>query len=113
MQAFGDYTVVSHHEFPECSLRVLRLEPGQEVAPHYHAHCTQSYLALDGSVEVRVGEVRTVLAPGQALRVPTGQVHGIRPVGGPATVLSVSVPPLRADDHFPIGAATGEVVSRE
>ncbi len=101
MQAFGDYTVLSHHEFPECSLRTLQMEPGQAIPPHYHQRTVQSYLVLDGSVEVRINDVTTALGRGEAVRVATGDVHDIRPRGGAATVLSVSIPPLRAEDHLP------------
>lgn len=104
MQAFGDYTVIAHHEFPECSLRLLRVVPGQEIPAHYHAACSQSYLVIEGTIEVRVGEVWRRVEPGEAVRVPAGELHAVRPVAGPAVVLSASVPPLRADDHFPAGS---------
>lgn len=105
MQAFGDYRVIAHHDFPECSLRVLRMEPGHSIPAHHHAACTQAYVALEGTVEVRAGDVYRRLTPGQALRVPAGQVHAVRPVDGAAVVLSTSIPPLRAGDHFPAGGA--------
>ncbi len=104
MQAFGDYTVISHHEFPESSLRVLRLDPGQEIPAHLHHRCAQSYLVLEGSVEVRTDDVFVRLDKGEAIRVGTGQVHGLRPAGGSVVVVSVSVPPLSADDHIPAAA---------
>lgn len=101
MQSFGDYTVLASHEFPECSLRVLRMEPGQEVAAHHHATCVQSYVSLEGVAEVRVDDVYRRLERGEAVRVPARTVHGVRPLNGPAVVLSVSIPPLHADDHIP------------
>jgi quercetin dioxygenase-like cupin family protein len=100
MQAFGDYTVVAHHEFPECSLRLLRVQPGQEIPAHYHATSSQSYLVIEGVIEVRVADVWRQLRQGEAVRVPPGQLHAVRPSDGTALVLSASVPPLRADDHF-------------
>lgn len=105
MQAFGDYTVIAHHEFPECSLRLLRVAPGQEIPVHYHAACSQSYLVIEGAIEVRVGAVWRRVEPGGAVRVPAGELHAVRPVDGAALVLSASVPPLRADDHFPAGGS--------
>ncbi len=101
MQAFGDYTVISHHEFPESSLRVLRLEPGQEIPAHLHHRSAQSYLVLEGSVEVRTDAVYVRLDRGEAIRVATGQVHALRPAGGPVVVVSISVPPLSSADHIP------------
>jgi quercetin dioxygenase-like cupin family protein len=114
VQSFGNYQVVSHHEFPESSLRVLRLGPGQEIPAHYHNACSQSYLTLEGAIEVRVGAAHQRINAGDAVRVPTGVVHSVRPLGGAAVVLSVSVPPLRADDHFPVsGAGEEAALSRE
>jgi quercetin dioxygenase-like cupin family protein len=105
MQAFGDYTVIANHEFPECSLRLLRVEPGQEIPVHYHSTSSQSYLVIEGTVEVRVGEVRRRLDAGDAVRVPAGELHAVRPLEGAAVVLSASIPPLRPEDHFPAGSA--------
>jgi quercetin dioxygenase-like cupin family protein len=101
VQAFGNYRVLAHHEFPECSLRLLRLDVGQASAAHTHARCVQSYLVLEGVAQVRVGTTYHRLARGEAVRIPAGTVHGVEPLDGPIVVLSVSVPPLRADDHFP------------
>ncbi len=101
MQAFGDYTVIAHHEFPESSLRVLRMEPGQEIPAHLHQHSAQSYLVLEGSAEVRTNDVFVRLNQGEAVRIAIGHIHAVQPVGGPATLVSVSVPPLSADDHIP------------
>jgi mannose-6-phosphate isomerase-like protein (cupin superfamily) len=102
MQAFGDYSVQADHEYPECSLRILRLTPGQTTGAHLHRRCMQSYLVLEGRVEVQVGDVYHNLAPGEAVRVPIGAIHTARPVDGVAVVVSVSVPPLRAEDHIPV-----------
>jgi quercetin dioxygenase-like cupin family protein len=100
MQAFGNYAVVAHHEFPECSLRLLRVQPGQEIPVHYHSGSIQSYLVIEGVIEVRVADVWQRIEAGGAVRVPTGQLHAVRPADGGALVLSASVPPLRSDDHY-------------
>lgn len=102
MQAFGDYEVVSHQEFPECSLRILRMRDGQEVSRHFHNVSTQMYLGFGGTVEVWVEGRAHRIASGEGVRVPAGAVHAVRPVDGDAIVLSVSVPPLRTDDHFTV-----------
>lgn len=99
MQAFGNYGVVAHHEFPECSLRLLRVQPGQEIPVHYHAASSQSYLVIEGSIEVRVADVWRRIESGGAVRVPAGQLHAVRPLNDGALVLSASIPPLRQDDH--------------
>src|SRR5690242_243466 len=90
MKAFGDYTVQADHEYPECSLRILRLRPGQTTGAHLHRRCMQSYLVLEGRIEVQVGDVYHNLAAGEAVRVPIGIVHTARPLDGAAVVVSVS-----------------------
>jgi quercetin dioxygenase-like cupin family protein len=100
MQAFGNYAVVAHHEFPECSLRLLRVQSGQEIPVHYHAESSQSYLVIEGVIEVRVADIWQRIEMGGAVRVPAGQLHAVRPLDGAALVLSASVPPLRPDDHY-------------
>jgi mannose-6-phosphate isomerase-like protein (cupin superfamily) len=102
MQAFGQYEVLSHVEMPECSLRILRLRPGEEVTPHYHRHCTQIYTVLEAGVLVQLGERTFRLFPYETVRVEAGVVHGLRPLEGTALVLSLSIPPLQRDDHHPV-----------
>jgi len=105
MQAFGNYAVLDHHEFPTSSLRILRITAEQEIAAHFHRACAQSYLGVEGTVEVTVDGTAHRIGPGDAVRVPLGAVHGLRPLNGPAVVVSLSTPPLRADDHHPVDAA--------
>ena len=94
--------------FPETSLRILRIEAKQRIAPHYHRASAQSYFGVEGTVEVTVNGVPHRIGPGDAARVPMGAIHGLRPIGGPAIVVSVSIPPLRADDHHPVEQGSAE-----
>jgi len=102
MQPIGHYEVLSHVETPECSLRILRLRPGEAVAPHYHRHCTQIYTVLEAGVEAQVGERTFRLLPYETVRIEPGVVHALRPLQGTALVLSLSIPPLQRDDHHPV-----------
>ncbi len=101
MEPFGHYEVLSHVELPECSIRIVRVRPGEEVASHYHRECAQIYTVLEGVVEVRIGESSYRLLPYETVRVEKGTVHGVNPLQGPALLLSISIPPLKREDHHP------------
>lgn len=98
----GDYQVVSDVRTPECSLRLLRLTPGKRVSPHFHRRTTQIYFLLEGSAVVQVGPSLREIGPNQTCRVPPGTAHAISSQVV-ALVLSISIPPLEADDQHPSG----------
>lgn len=102
MQHMGDYGVLSHVEMPECSIRIIWLREAEFVAPHYHDLSTQIYTVLDREVETRIGEGTFRLRPYETVRIERGTVHSIRPLDGPALVLSLSIPPLSREDQHPV-----------
>ncbi|MGQ9571836.1 MAG: cupin domain-containing protein [Dehalococcoidia bacterium] len=102
MQYMGDYQVLAHVETPECSMRFIRLGERGNVAPHYHNDCNQLYAILEGVVEVTLGERTFRLRPYETTHIEKETVHSVRAVGGPALLLSVSIPPLRREDQHPV-----------
>lgn len=94
----GDYAVVSHMETPECSLRLLRLTKDKYVQTHHHHKTTQTYFVLDGTIQASVGDKSVTLQRHQSLRIPVDVLHSIR-TDKEALVLSISIPPLEADDQ--------------
>lgn len=104
MRHMGDYEILSHVEMPECSIRIIGMREGEQVAPHYHEKSTQIYTVLESQVEARVGDRSFRLRPYETVRIEKGVVHSLRAVEGPALVLSLSIPPLdRADQHVAEG----------
>jgi len=97
----GDYEVVSYIETPECSLRLLRLGRAQSVQLHYHEKTTQIYFVIEGNVQAMVGTSLKVLEPHQSLTIPPRTPHRISSAET-ALVLSISIPPLQADDQHPL-----------
>ena len=95
----GDYEVLADVRMPECSLRIIRLSPGKMVNPHIHHMTTQIYFLLEGIATVIVGGTEKKLNPMESLRIPVDTVHTIS-TEATATVLSISIPPLRADDQL-------------
>jgi quercetin dioxygenase-like cupin family protein len=61
------------------SVRILELEPGEELPWHYHSQVTDYIIALDGKIEVqlRSPEEEAALTAGEKYRVATGRVHRV------------------------------------
>jgi len=97
----GDYEVLSYIETPECSLRLLRLGKAQSVQLHYHERTTQIYFVIEGALQAMVGTSLKVLEPHQSLRIPPRTPHRISSEEA-ALVLSISIPPLHAEDQHPL-----------
>jgi mannose-6-phosphate isomerase-like protein (cupin superfamily) len=84
---------------PEMGARNLTLnyavsEPGHEFPQHVHDYSDDTFLVLQGQVDVRQGDSRRPLYTGQAAIVPAGQIHGTITTGtGTATLISFQCPP--------------------
>jgi quercetin dioxygenase-like cupin family protein len=61
---------------------VAMLEAGDTFPLHFHAE-PEVYFGLEGTGEVLVGGVPHLLAPGMALYIPGGAVHGVPLATGP------------------------------
>ena len=99
MKHTGKYEILSHVEMPECSIRIIGMKESEEVAPHYHEKSTQIYTVLEQEVEVQLAGRTMRLRPYETVRIEMGMHHSVRPVDGPALLLSLSIPPLDRDDQ--------------
>ena len=62
-------------------------------APHYHRDVDEVFYGLDGALTVTVAGVAREVAPGQAVFIPRGAVHGFENrSAGPTRSLSVLTP---------------------
>jgi quercetin dioxygenase-like cupin family protein len=69
-------------------------QPGHEFPQHVHDHSDDTFLVLQGQVDVRQGDSRRPLLTGQAAFVPSGQIHGTITSGtGTAILISFQCPP--------------------
>ncbi len=69
-------------------------EPGHEFPQHVHDYSDDTFLVLQGQVDVRQGDSRKPLLAGQAAFVPSGQIHGTITTGaGTAILISFQCPP--------------------
>jgi Flp pilus assembly protein TadD/quercetin dioxygenase-like cupin family protein len=86
-------------------------EPGHEFPQHVHDYSDDTFLVLQGQVDVRQGESRRLLLTGQAAFVPSGQIHGTITTGSDTAILiSFQCPPdlvrhTGNRDSSPSGAA--------
>ncbi len=68
--------------------------PGDEFPQHVHDYSDDTFLVLEGQVDVRQGESRRHLGIGYAAFVPSGQIHGTITTGSRrATLISFQAPP--------------------
>jgi mannose-6-phosphate isomerase-like protein (cupin superfamily) len=83
------------------SLAEASLEPGQATQRHHHAETEEIYVLLEGEGEIEVdGEMRSVV-PGDAILIPAGARHQIRPrEGASLRFLCCCAPPYRDEDTF-------------
>src|SRR2546422_5978021 len=84
---------------PEMGAKRLTLnyavsQPGHEFPQHVHDYSDDTFLVLQGQVDVRQGDSRKPLLTGQAAFVPSGQIHGTITTGsGTAILISCQCPP--------------------
>ncbi len=69
-------------------------EPGHEFPQHVHDYSDDTFLVLQGQVDVRQGDSRRPLLTGQAAFVPSKEIHGTITTGtGTAILISFQCPP--------------------
>jgi quercetin dioxygenase-like cupin family protein len=74
------------------TMAFFHLEPGTKIPEHAHPH-EQMGTVLKGSIELVIGEERSVVREGGAYRVPPNVVHGGRCLDSRSEVLEVFSPP--------------------
>lgn len=75
-----------------------RLRAGAQSGPvHYHTNCENVYYLLSGRLLVRIDDIETELAPGDAAFIPAGVVHSATNAGDDEAVLIEIYAPAGAD----------------
>ncbi len=68
--------------------------PGHEFTQHTHGETEDVFVILEGGVSVRQGERYTLVAAGDAVFVPSGEVHGtVNTTNSEARLISFQSPP--------------------
>ncbi len=61
---------------PSSDIGVLRLGPGQAMTNHFHAHCDESFVVLEGRASLWIdATTRHDLTPDVVLRAEPGELH--------------------------------------
>ena len=72
----------------------IESQPGDEFPQHVHDYSDDTFLVLEGQVDVRQGDSRRHLGTGHAAFVPNGQIHGTITTGtAKALLISFQAPP--------------------
>lgn len=71
-------------------VRVLRLQPGESVAPHSHLHRAEHWVVVEGTAEVTLDIRSRLVGEGEAVHIPLGQPHRFENPGRlPVTLITV------------------------
>ncbi|MBN9326252.1 MAG: cupin domain-containing protein [Cellulomonas sp.] len=72
----GDWGPAYLVQGPSSDLGVLRLGAGQAMTNHYHAHCDETFVVLEGRASLWVdGSTRVDLRPEVVVRCEPGEMH--------------------------------------
>ena len=72
----GDWGPAYLVQGPSSDLGVLRLAAGQAMTNHYHAHCDETFVVLEGRASLWVdGSTRMDLRPDVVARCEPGELH--------------------------------------
>jgi mannose-6-phosphate isomerase-like protein (cupin superfamily) len=71
--------LLAHRNSPirQQSLAEARLQPGATTAPHYHRQTEEIYYITHGRGEMRLGDEKRMVVPGDAIAIPPGLIHSI------------------------------------
>jgi mannose-6-phosphate isomerase-like protein (cupin superfamily) len=56
---------------------------------HRHPESDETFLVIEGALEIEFEHYQVVLTPGELMTVPKGAIHRTRPVGGRSVNLTV------------------------
>lgn len=104
------YTVKNREtwaEAPGLRVRVLTLAAGECVPWHYHTTITDTFVCLEGpmQVETRAPRATRVLKPGETFAVPPKTAHVVTGVdGGPARFMIIQG--VGEYDYVPVGGGS-------
>ena len=103
----GSYEIADRElvaEGADLRVQVLTLAAGQSVPWHYHSEVTDSFVCLEGRVQVetRAPRANHLLSPGERCAVPPMTAHAVRGQEGTACKVMV-IQGVGAYDFNPVG----------
>lgn len=105
---FGDSGPKYLMKGPRMNFAMVRFNPGEDFAAHYHHEMEENFFILEGEVDVVVDGVTHHLTPGQLIHIEPEEAHYvINPYDKPVKMIS-TLAPYRADDKIVIDNPKGE-----
>lgn len=102
--------IVSVRSAPDARATLTRvtLGPGETSPRHSHPESEQIWLVEAGEARLLLADGSETMAPGDVIRTPPGEVHGIENVGEvPFVYLTVTCPPEDMAGFYGSGTAPG------
>lgn len=82
-----------------CTVKVIEVEPGQQLSLQRHRQREELWVALDDGLEFQIGDTYAAAAVGEPHLVGVGTVHRVRGTGErPARFLEVAFGEFDEDD---------------
>lgn len=107
----GDWGPAYLVQGPTSDIGVLRLRPGDEMVNHYHEHCDESFVVIEGTATLWVGCVDAYpLAVGDVYRCSPGEMHYFTNTSDAPFRCVFIKSPASPGDTIPIPWAPGEPV---
>lgn len=76
---FGDWGPAYLMTEDNYEMGIVALRPGDEIDNHYHEHCTESFIVVEGSCTLWIDQKDSYqLVPGDIVRSPANEQHCLR-----------------------------------
>jgi mannose-6-phosphate isomerase-like protein (cupin superfamily) len=85
---WGTFEQFSHNE--PSTVKILTVNPGEELSTQYHKHREEFWRVLAGNGEVLQGETWYPAQPGDTFFIKQGMLHSIRGGRGPLQILEIA-----------------------
>lgn len=85
---WGNFVEYTHNEVT--TIKILTVNPGQELSLQYHAHRKEFWRILKGNPSIVIGEKKVETKPGDEFEVSEGAQHQISAGKDGAEILEIS-----------------------
>jgi quercetin dioxygenase-like cupin family protein len=83
------FTLAGPDQGVRCSASLSIVEPGAGAPTHFHNEADEVIVVLDGTLDMWIGDERSLVGPGHTVSLPAGVPHGFVAVGpAPARILA-------------------------
>ena len=95
---FGDSGPKYLMRGPRSNFAIVRFNPGEDFAAHYHEVMEENFYIIEGEVDIIVDGVKHHMKPGQFIHIEPKEVHYvINPYDKPVKMISTLAPFQESD----------------